>query len=79
MPRKRSVDAPKVVLRPARVALRTTAAQRRRCFGLLRSGGDLWATVLEFNEIRRRRGDSPIANYQALCPRAGRLGTGVLR
>ncbi len=76
MPRKRPVDAPKVVHRTARVALRTTPAQRRRCFGLLRSGGDLWATVLEFNEIRRRRGDRPIVNYQALCRELAASGPG---
>jgi len=31
------------VHRTARIALRTTAAQRRRRYGLLRSAGDVWA------------------------------------
>jgi len=76
MPRQRATDAPKVVHRTARVALRTTPAQRRRCFGLLRSGGDVWATVLEFNEIRRQRGEYPVVNYQALCRELTAAGPG---
>jgi IS605 OrfB family transposase len=49
------------------VALRVTAGQRRRLFGLLRSGGDVWAAVLELNGWRRRRGDRPLVGYQELC------------
>jgi hypothetical protein len=56
MPRRRDPDALRVVCRTARIGLRTTAGQRRRCFGLLRSIGDLWACVLEANWWRRRRG-----------------------
>jgi hypothetical protein len=41
--------------RSARVALRPTAGQRRRLFGLLVSAGDVWACVLQVNWWRRRR------------------------
>jgi len=49
-----------VVHRTARIGLRLTRAQRRRCFGL-RSAGDLWSCVLEINQWRGRRGDRPVA------------------
>ncbi|MFG1658192.1 hypothetical protein ACGFIY_16860 [Micromonospora chersina] len=49
VPRRRDSAAPRVVHRTARVALRVTSGQRRRCFGLLRSAGDVWACVLEVN------------------------------
>jgi IS605 OrfB family transposase len=58
------------------VELRVTPAQRGRCFGLLRSGGDLWAAVLELNALRLRRGDAPIVSYQALCAELARAGPG---
>jgi transposase len=56
--------------------LRVTPAQRERCFALLRSGGDLWAAVLELNALRRRRGDAPVVNYQELCRELSRAGPG---
>src|SRR5829696_1439031 len=65
--RRREVGAPLVVHRTARVGLRLTRAQARRCFGLLRSGGDVWAAILESNWWRWRRGDRPVAGYQELC------------
>ena len=67
MPRQRPTDAPKVALRTARIALRTTAGQRRRCFSLLRSGGDVWACALELKAVHRQRGTAPIVSYQELC------------
>jgi transposase len=67
-----------VVHRTARVELRVTPAQRERCFGLLRSGGDLWAAVLEFNALRRQRGDAPVVNYQDLCRELSRAGPGCV-
>ena len=76
MPRQRGADAPEVVHRTARIALRTTAAQRQRCFGLLCSGGDVWATVLEFNALRRRRAADQVVNYQALCRELAAAGPG---
>jgi hypothetical protein len=65
-----------VLLRTARVELRVTPAQRERCFGLLRSGADLWAAVLELNALRRQRGHAPIVNYQDLCRELARAGPG---
>ena len=66
MPRQRPDHGDRVVHRTARVELRLTHAQRERCFGLLRRGGDLWAPVLELNALRRRRGDAPVVGHQAL-------------
>ncbi|HEY5026058.1 MAG TPA: transposase [Acidimicrobiales bacterium] len=77
MPRQRPTDAPQVVHRTARIALRTTPAQRQRCFGLLRSGGDVWACVLELNAIRRRRKGEPLVTYQALCREFSADGPGI--
>ncbi|RZU76110.1 putative transposase [Micromonospora kangleipakensis] len=63
--------------RTARVALRVTAGQRRRCFGLLRSAGDVWACVLEVNAWRRRRRDVPLSGYQELCRELATSGPGT--
>lgn len=67
MPRRRDPALVRVVHRSARVGLRLTPAQTRRCRGLLRSGGDVWACVLELNSWRWRRGDKPAVSYQELC------------
>jgi IS605 OrfB family transposase len=53
-----------------------TKAQRERCFALLRAGGDLWAAILELNSLRQRRGDAPVAGYQALCRELALAGPG---
>jgi hypothetical protein len=74
VPRKR--QGAKVLHRTARVELRVTPAQRERCFGLLRSGADRWAAVLELNALRRRRGHAPIVTYQDLCRELARAGPG---
>ncbi|MFI2651795.1 transposase [Micromonospora fulviviridis] len=66
-----------MVHRTARVALRVTAGQRRRCFGLLRSAGDVWACVLEVNGWRRRRRDAPLTSYQELCRELAVSGPGT--
>ena len=55
-----------------------TPAQRERCFALLRSGGDLWAAVLELNALRRGRGDAPVVSYQELCRELTRAGPGCV-
>jgi IS605 OrfB family transposase len=57
--------------------LRTTAGQRQRCFGLLRSGGDVWACVLELSAVRRHRGAAPLAGYQELCRVLAADGPGI--
>ncbi|MFG3690721.1 RNA-guided endonuclease InsQ/TnpB family protein [Micromonospora sp. NPDC047740] len=54
-----------------------TSGQRRRCFGLLRSAGDVWACVLEINGWRRRRHDAPLVGYQALCRELAGSGSGT--
>jgi hypothetical protein len=67
MPRRRDPGAPRVVHRTARVGLRLTRRQAARCYRLLRSGGDVWACVLELNAWRWRRRDAPLVGYQQLC------------
>src|SRR3954471_963901 len=77
MPRRRDPAAPSVVHRTARVAVRATGGQRRRLFGLLRAGGDVWAAVLELNGWRRRRGDRPLVGDQELCRELAASGEGT--
>jgi IS605 OrfB family transposase len=66
-----------VVHRTARVALRPTAGQQRRLFGLLVSAGDVWACVLEANWWRRHRQAAPLAGYQELCRELAAAGPGT--
>jgi len=66
-----------VVYRTARVGLRVTQGQRQRCFGLLRSAGDVWSCVLELNAWRRQRRDVPLAGYQQLCRQLSVAGPGT--
>lgn len=47
--------------------MRAFTAQRRRCFGLLRSAGDVWAALIEFNQARFARGGRPVFSYVELC------------
>ncbi|MFF4893821.1 RNA-guided endonuclease InsQ/TnpB family protein [Micromonospora chersina] len=77
VPRRRDPVGPRVVHRTARVALRVTAGQRRRCFTLLRSAGDVWACALEVNAWRRRRHDRPLTSYQELCRELSCSGPGT--
>ncbi|MGN9916567.1 RNA-guided endonuclease InsQ/TnpB family protein [Micromonospora palomenae] len=77
MPRRRDPCGPRVVYRTARVGLRVTVGQRRRCFGLLRSAGDVWACLLEINGWRRRCGDAPLVGYQELCRELAASGPGT--
>src|SRR3984893_12627872 len=77
MPRRRDKDAPRVVLRTARVGLRLTVAQRRRCFGLLLAAGDLWSCVLDMNRWRRQRGSASVVNFQELCRELHVAGPGT--
>ena len=59
--------APRLVHRTATVRLRLTRRQARRCYGLLRSAGDVWAWLLDSNRQRRQQGERPVIGYQALC------------
>ena len=45
--------------------------------GLLASGGDVWACVLEINAWRRARQDRPLVSYQALCRELAASGPGT--
>jgi len=54
-----------MVHRTAKVRLRGTRQQTRRCYGLLRSAGDMWAWLLDSNRQRRQQGEPAISNYQA--------------
>src|SRR5215467_11423069 len=76
MPRRGDLGA-RVVVRTARVGVRVTAAQRRRCFGLLAGAGDVWAAVLDMNRWRRQRGVGPVVSYQALCRELAAAGRGT--
>src|SRR6266508_2301109 len=69
--------APRLVHRTAHIRLRVTGWQARRCYGLLRSAGDVWAWLLDSNRLRRQQGDRPVTGYQALCrqlTQTGRFG-----
>ncbi|WP_432988259.1 RNA-guided endonuclease TnpB family protein [Dactylosporangium sp. CA-233914] len=66
-----------MVYRTTRVGLRLTRLQRQRCFGLLRSAGDVWSCVLELNGWRRRRGDAPLASIRELFGELAAAGPGT--
>ena len=59
--------APRLVHRTAHIRLRSSRRQTRRCYGLLRSAGDVWAWLLDSNRQRRQQGERPVTGYQALC------------
>jgi len=52
--------------RTARIALRTTKAGRRRCFGLLASAGDVRALVLDCNRQLREWKLRLVVSYRDL-------------
>jgi putative transposase len=66
-----------MVHRTTRAGLRVTRGQRRRLVGLLVSGGDVWAAVLELNAWRRARQDRPLVSYQELCRELAASGPGT--
>ena len=53
-----------VLFRTARIGLRVTPAQRRRCLRLLGSGGDVWAALIDVNQARFRGHARPIFGYR---------------
>jgi IS605 OrfB family transposase len=59
--------APRLVHRTAHIRLRLTRRQARRCYGLLRSAGDVWAWLLDSNRQRHQQGEPAVSSYQALC------------
>jgi IS605 OrfB family transposase len=66
--------APRLLHRTATIRLRLTRHQARRCYGLLRSAGDVWAWLLDTNRQRRQQGEQPVTGYQALCRELTRKG-----
>ncbi len=84
MPRKRNSNSVPLVYRTARVRLRVTPAQARRCWALLVAGGDVWAGLIELNRYRFARCGRPLLNYQEFCRevagvRVGELSVPALR
>jgi len=67
-----------VVYRTARIRLRVTSSQARRCFGLLVAAGDVWAALIAVNEVRFRCGGRPIANYREWCREIAGVQVGEL-
>jgi hypothetical protein len=59
--------APRLIHRTAHLRLRLTRRRAIRCYGLLRSAGDVWAWLLDTNRQRRQQGQPVIGNYQTLC------------
>jgi IS605 OrfB family transposase len=66
--------APRLVHRTAHIRLRSTRRQARRCYGLLRSAGDVWAWLLDSNRQRHQQGQQPVVGYQALCRELTKTG-----
>jgi IS605 OrfB family transposase len=66
--------APRLLHRTVKVRLRLTRRQARRCYGLLRSAGDVWAWLLDSNRQRHQQGEPAISSYQALCRELTRTG-----
>jgi IS605 OrfB family transposase len=66
--------APRLLHRTATIRLRLTRRQARRCYGLLRSAGDVWAWLLDSNRQRHQQGEPAVTNYQALCRELARTG-----
>jgi IS605 OrfB family transposase len=69
-----SAAGSRLVHRSARIRLRLTRRQATRCYGLLRSAGDVWAWLLDTNRQRHRQGEPTISNYQALCRQLTSVG-----
>jgi IS605 OrfB family transposase len=67
--------APRFVHRTATVRLRLTGGQTKRCYGLLRSAGDVWAWLLDSNRLRRQQDERPVTGYRALCRQLALVGT----
>jgi IS605 OrfB family transposase len=68
------MTTPRLVHRTAKVRLRLTRRQAARCYGLLRSAGDVWGWLLDTNRQRHQQGEPAISNYQALCRELTKIG-----
>jgi IS605 OrfB family transposase len=69
-----TTDPRRLVHRTATIRVRATRRQIVRCYGLLRSAGDVWAWLIDTNRARRQLGEPAISNYQALCRELTRMG-----
>jgi IS605 OrfB family transposase len=67
--------APRLLHRTATIRLRLTRRQASRCYGLLRSAGDVWAWLLDRNRQCHQQGEHPVTGYQALCRELARAGS----
>ena len=68
-------SSPATVVRTCHIALRLTQHQRERCFGLLRSAGDVWAWIIDSNRERWQQGERDVVSFQALCRALTQKGT----
>ncbi|MEA2587476.1 MAG: putative transposase [Actinomycetota bacterium] len=66
------------VHRTARIPIRATKAQRRRCLGLLRSAGDVRAMVIDCNRQLREWKLDAVVTYQGLCREVAGMSFGEL-
>src|SRR5712692_5601508 len=67
-----------VLHRTARIGLRVTPAQKRRCLGLLSAGGDVWAALIDINKCRFRWHAKPIFGYRMWCEQIAGVEVGEL-
>jgi hypothetical protein len=67
--------SPVLVHRTAHIRLRLTRRQTDRCYGLLRSAGDIWAWLLDLNRQRRQQDALPVVGYPALCRKLTAVGS----
>ncbi len=66
------------VHRTARITLRATPAQKRRCFGLMVGAGDVWAMAIDCNASLRRWGCKMIVDFPSLCRELAGMAFGEL-
>jgi IS605 OrfB family transposase len=62
------------VHRTARIRLRVTRSQADRCYGLMRSAGDVWAWLLDRNRHSPSQKGPLVVTYIALCRELTQIG-----
>ena len=62
------------VHRTARIRLRVTRSQADRCYGLMRSAGDVWAWLLDRNRHCLNQQGPLVVTYIALCRELTQVG-----
>ena len=60
--------------RTALIRLGLTRRQTGRCYGLLRSAGDVWAWLVDLNRQRLQQDAQPVTGYPALCRELTAIG-----